>query len=163
MARIHNRLKAGGENIALDSRRFMMDLCEDVRASLALSRPISIECIAASCPLSAIEAVPIGLIVNELVTNAVKYAFPGGRTGRIRIVFEQVGRELRLTVEDDGIGIQGPVQGTGLGHRLLRAFADQLDGQLLVDSSSKGTAISLLFTASCCEAAGMRPQGVSLH
>lgn len=163
MARIHNRLKAGNENIVLDSRRFMQELCDDVRVSLASNRPISIACTAASFPLSAIEAVPIGLLVNELVTNAVKYAFPNGRKGSIRVLLEQTGNGLRLSVIDDGVGMQSAVQGTGLGHRLSRALAQQLGSRLEVESSGNGTAVSLLFTPSAARAAASRPQGAALH
>jgi two-component sensor histidine kinase len=164
MARIHSQLKAGDDRVVLDSRRLMLDLCADLRASLVpADGPVSITCEAASLPLSAREAVPIGLMVNELVTNSVKYAFPGGRKGVVRVLLERKAGVLRLAVEDNGVGMQGPVQGTGLGHRLLRALADQLAGRLEVNSSGRGTMASIHFTPSTPRTADARPQGVSVH
>jgi two-component system, sensor histidine kinase PdtaS len=163
MARIHSRLQVGAEKAALDSRKFMLDLCQDLRASLGSPAPIAIECTAVSCPLTLVEAVPIGLIVNELVTNAVKYAFRDGRKGSIHVILEPAGGELRLSVRDNGGGMQGAAQGTGLGHRLLRALAAQLGGRLEIESGSKGTTVSLLFGASPPQPRAERPHSVSLH
>lgn len=78
-------------------------------------------------------AVPVGLITNELVTNALKYAFPDDRAGTVCIRFWREGEEFVLAVEDDGIGLpdtDAAPKGTGLGRRLIRALAAQLGGRL---------------------------------
>ena len=79
MARVHRRLRAFGQDVSLDSKAFIHELCDDLKASMARNRPISIECHADSNPLYIDDAVPLGLIINELVTNGIKHAFPDQR------------------------------------------------------------------------------------
>ncbi len=79
-------------------------------------------------------AMPCGLIVNELVSNSLKYAFPGGRDGTIsiKVVPEKTPGHYRLTIADDGVGISGekPVREGALGSRLVEMLVDQLDGKV---------------------------------
>ncbi len=95
--------------------------------------------------LDARRAVPFGLIVNELVTNAFKYAFPGGRAGRIIVRLRRNSDRVILDVEDNGIGLpQGfdPENSRGLGTQLVVMLCGQLNGSLSW-KSDKGT----MFTA----------------
>jgi two-component system, sensor histidine kinase PdtaS len=89
-------------------------------------------------------AIPIGLIVNELVTNAVKYAFPGESSGTVTVVLKREPGELRLTVADDGKGIDPRRADSGLGGRLVEGFAQQLGGQVQRESGSQGTTVCLI-------------------
>lgn len=92
-------------------------------------------------------AVPCGLIINELVSNALKYAFPDNRAGEIRIEFRELpGDKVRLIVADDGIGI-GNKMATAktLGLRLVHTLAEQLDAKVEV-ISPPGTEIRLTFS-----------------
>jgi two-component system, sensor histidine kinase PdtaS len=144
MARVHRRLRADGHGALLDSQTFIRELCDDLKASAARGRPLSIECRADSRPLSMEQAVLLGLIVNELVTNAIKHAFPDGRRGHIRVGFEAIGGRARLAVEDDGVGLVGRAQGaTGMGQELVRGLAHQLGGELEVQSTKSGTSFRL--------------------
>jgi two-component sensor histidine kinase len=81
-------------------------------------------------------AIPCGLIVNELVTNALKHAFPGGREGTVRVILrEGADGALDLTVGDDGVGLPegvDPRKTSSLGLDLVFTFADQLDAQVEV-------------------------------
>jgi two-component sensor histidine kinase len=145
MARVHRRLRTGGQSVLLDSEALIRELCDDLNASAARGTPLSIECRAASQPLSMDQAVLLGLILNELVTNAIKHAFPGGRVGHIRVGFEVLGSQLRLSVEDDGIGLAGRTpRAGGMGQELVRGLANQLGGELQVQSSRGGTSFCLL-------------------
>jgi two-component system, sensor histidine kinase PdtaS len=143
MARVHRRLRADGHGVLLDSGTFIRELCDDLKASVARGRPLSIECRADSRPLLMDQAVLLGLIVNELVTNAIKHAFPDGRLGHIRVGFEAIGSQARLAVEDDGIGLVGRTQASGMGQELVRGLAHQLGGELEVQSSKSGTSFHL--------------------
>jgi two-component sensor histidine kinase len=93
-------------------------------------------------------AVPCGLIINELVSNALKYAFPGGRSGKIRIEMREDGTHfIRLAVIDDGVGFPdgiGQASSKSLGLRLVRTLADQL-GAAVEMASDEGARITLTF------------------
>ncbi|MET2825722.1 sensor histidine kinase [Mesorhizobium shangrilense] len=83
-------------------------------------------------------AVPLGLMVNELATNAIKYAFPKG-AGRITLGFQRRDGEVTLTVEDNGIGMNPTSAETGMGSRFIDAFAHQFGGTLAKASAGTGT------------------------
>ena len=89
---------------------------------------------------------PCGLIVNELITNALKHAFPDGRPGEVRIELRRLESGLvELVVADDGIGMSGDIaQAKSLGLRLVRTLAEQLSAKLEF-SSPPGTAVKLTF------------------
>jgi two-component sensor histidine kinase len=84
-------------------------------------------------------------MINELVTNALKYAFPGERSGLVQVTLTGIGDFLRVTVEDDGVGMSGEVRGTGLGLRLLNSFARSLNGKVETSSGERGTRVSVTF------------------
>jgi PAS domain S-box-containing protein len=93
-------------------------------------------------------AVPCGLIVNELISNSLKYAFPEGRSGEIHVELRESGdRTASLTVADDGIGLDSGfdwVNASSLGLRLVRTLAQQLDATLEV-GDGPGTHFRLTF------------------
>lgn len=92
-------------------------------------------------------AIPIGLIVNELISNSLKYAFPNGKSGNIFITLSEKSGKLLLEVSDDGVGISpgAPAQGTGFGSELIGLLTRQLDGQMSLVQSG-GTHFSFEFT-----------------
>ena len=95
-------------------------------------------------------AVTIGLIVNELATNAVKYAFPSGK-GEIVLGFSRRDGEVALTVSDNGIGLAGTSSGpvsSGQGSRFVEAFVRQIGGTLATASSRGGTTFTVQMPAS---------------
>lgn len=80
----------------------------------------------------------LGIIINELLTNAVKHAFPGRETGRIALTMRREGRRMVLTVEDDGVGLPegfDPSASPGLGFTLVRMLTEQLDGSLVLENN----------------------------
>jgi two-component sensor histidine kinase len=81
--------------------------------------------------------------VNELVTNAVKYAFPSETRGTVLVTLKRIPGELRLMVSDDGKGVDPRRADSGLGGRLVETFARQLGGQVERESSNKGTNVCL--------------------
>jgi two-component sensor histidine kinase len=94
-------------------------------------------------------AIPAGLIVNELVTNALKHAFPGNRQGEIRIDFNG-GEDGRITlrVADNGVGLPPDLEITKtgtLGLQLVTMLARQLRGVLSVDGEHGGTVFAITF------------------
>jgi two-component sensor histidine kinase/Tfp pilus assembly protein PilF len=92
-------------------------------------------------------AIPIGLIVNELITNSLKYAFPDQDKGMIRINLYEKADRLILEVSDNGIGMMenGSAKGTGFGRELISLLTRQLDGKMTLINSS-GTVFSFEFS-----------------
>jgi len=90
-------------------------------------------------------AVPAGLVVNELVTNSIKYAF-GNDGGRITIRFQMIGNssEACIVVEDDGKGMKLPPK-KGLGLSLVEGFAQQIQGRLEFVDVERGARTRLCF------------------
>jgi PAS domain S-box-containing protein len=91
--------------------------------------------------------VPLGLIVNELITNSMKHAFPDGRNGEINIDFHKNNAEFALMVEDDGIGFPEDLDFTktrSLGLQLVNSLTEQIDGKVELDRN-KGTCFTIMF------------------
>ncbi len=146
LGQLYSKLSKSDTVEAVDAATYLDDLCRDLVASVqregdspSCSRPTSR---ASSC--RPIEAIPIGLIVNELVTNALKYAFPSETKGTVMVTLKRVPGELRLTVADDGKGIDPRRANSGLGGRLVEGFAQQLGGQVERESGSQGTTVRLI-------------------
>jgi two-component sensor histidine kinase len=95
-------------------------------------------------------AIPCGLIINELVSNALKYAFPVNRTGEIQVSLSQESNQtLTLMVRDNGIGLPAEFESKKtktLGMTLVQGLVKQLRGQLQIDSH-RGTEFKISFTA----------------
>lgn len=91
-------------------------------------------------------AIPIGLVLHELIVNALKHAFPNGRKGTLRVVLRLRDKGLELVVQDDGVGLPNAADNadpTGQGLGLLRTFAEKLQAEHQVDVQ-KGTTVRLL-------------------
>jgi two-component sensor histidine kinase len=135
LARINGRLDQHREEegkAEVESRGFLQGLVADLDDAAVDMRPVALSVHAESAMLPMSRAVPIGLIVNELVGNALKYAFPEEASGSVAIGFRRDGASFVLTVEDDGMGcdLSAPAQGSGLGTRISRALAGQLGGRI---------------------------------
>jgi len=89
--------------------------------------------------------VPLGLVINELVTNSLKYAFPDGKDGIIDIELAEFDQLLILIVRDNGIGVSDPdyiLEGDSFGYSLINAFANKLDAEVTIRNNG-GTEIKL--------------------
>jgi two-component sensor histidine kinase len=147
MARVHRRLRARDHDVSVDSVAFIRELCDDLKKMVS-GRQIHIEREVDSLPLNMEQAVPLGLIVNELVTNAIKHAFPNERGGRIRVRFERLNTQLRLSVDDDGVGFMHCPQNDthiGQGQELVRGFARELGGDLEIEPTTSGSSCRVTF------------------
>ena len=149
LARLHDRLHLLGERAGgpVEMRGFLEALCSDLRSTLAEGRPVAVRACADRISLGAAQAVPVGLIVNEAVTNALKHAFPGERQGTVSVQLRHHGeRGLRLEIADDGLGFPGGDAGAaGGGTRLMRALARQLNGHAAWRAARPGTAVVVTF------------------
>jgi two-component sensor histidine kinase len=151
IARAHHRLYQGSDVRTLDLSAYLRDLCADLDASVTHCR---IEVDAPERVEAATDrAVPIALVVNELVTNAAKYAYLEGAPCRIlvRLVRADEPASICLSVQDDGMGLPAGFDakaGTGLGMRIVTAFAQQLGADLRIRACSPGTEFMLVMPVS---------------
>jgi len=145
LGRLYSMLGETNSVEKVDASSYLEALCRELiesvqkenGTSIALKTDIENE------PLPVDRAIPLGLIVNELVTNAVKYAFPGETRGTVLVTLKRIPGELRLMVSDDGKGVDPRRADSGLGGRLVDTFARQLGGQIARESGNKGTIVCL--------------------
>jgi two-component sensor histidine kinase len=145
IAHIHQRLYRDEhlDKVALD--QVLTELCEDLNRAFSASR-ISIVCDAKSCFLPTERAIPLALIINELVTNALKYSFSEGNGGVIRIDCHQRPDAILLSVSDDGEALQAdfdPSHSLGLGMKMITALTRQLRATIGVERRAVGKAFTL--------------------
>lgn len=142
---LYSKLQAVDTIETIDAAAYLDGLCRDLVASVnnggtAISLTTDIE----SALLPTDRAIPIGLIVNELVTNAIKHAFPPNSKGTVLVTFKREPAGLCLTVADDGKGADPQRTDSGLGGRLVESFAQQLGGRLEREIGSQGTTVRLV-------------------
>jgi len=148
-ARAHRHLYHGARAVSVvDMRAYLDELCDALAQALTLHGAVVLTCHVDEAQLDRDRAVTIGLLVNELVTNAAKHAFAGRESGHIEVRFERGSKGWTLTVADDGVGIGAaarPESKGGLGQRLVEAFARQASGELTTESGSAGTRLTIDF------------------
>jgi two-component sensor histidine kinase len=145
MGIIHQKLYQGENLAAIEMKDYFFHLSEGILDSFGAEGRIQVECAMEQLELDVDTAVPIGLIVNELLTNALKYAFPGERAGAIRISLRESDPDtLYLEIADNGVGQQlgSLAKGTGFGSQLVQLLTQQLNGQIQ-QSVQNGTVVSL--------------------
>jgi two-component sensor histidine kinase len=129
-----NLYAAGDATHSVDMAVYLQGLCGNLAEALFLGELVRLECHIDAGVLDRDRAVAIGLIVNELVTNAAKHAFAEGGAGQIKVAFERAPHGYRLIVEDDGKGLPADfaTRRQGLGRGLVEAFSRQVGGSLTV-------------------------------
>jgi two-component sensor histidine kinase len=138
IANAHDHLLPRDDQSSIDMKEYLTDCCRHLADALRDVRPIAVNVEADPVYLPSDKAVSVGLMVNELTTNAFKYAFPDDRAGTITVRFRNKGvRELELIVEDDGKGCPEGAK-EGLGSRIVRLLAQQLRGHVKIESAEPG-------------------------
>ena len=136
----------------VDVGTLIESLAKALRESSPASPRIAFRTDCEPCLLAVASAVPLGLIVNEAMTNALKHAFPGDRQGTITVRFKCDGGVCSLIVADDGSGFDGSPREGSLGMRLMTSLARQLHAKLDIDGAS-GTRVRLDWTVACGDVA----------
>ena len=140
LATLHRHLYAHGEVHTINMREFLAELCTQLLQAMGETQGgrIQFSIDASEIQMSSDQAVPLSLIVTEAVSNSLKYAFPGGRSGTVSVRLAIISDMAELLIQDDGVGIppsqEADASGArdGLGLRLIRGFARQLNAQLQV-------------------------------
>ncbi len=128
---VHQKLYQRDNLAAIEMKDYFLNLSESILDSFGADQRVSIECAMEQLELDIDTAVPLGLIVNELLTNTLKYAFPEGQKGLVKIKLEaRPEGMLHLEVADNGIGKSGLTQGTGFGSQLVNLLTQQLNGKM---------------------------------
>lgn len=150
VARIHERLYRAGATDRLDFGAFLRELSTDLVQSMA--RPDAVEppvIDADPLELGADVALPLALIASELITNSLKYAYPGG-AGPIEVTLRNQDTGLLMSIGDRGLGLPEGFDlqaGTGLGMRVVRAFVRQLGGEIKTRDQMPGTCFEVTVPA----------------
>ncbi len=149
MAMVHEKLYGAGDFSQIDFNDYIPDLVNRIARSNDVSaRNIRWDVRVNDISLAIDTAVPCGLIINELVTNAFKYAFPDGRKGEIHIEFSRdADRSCVLEIRDTGVGLPPGFDledTSSFGLYLVNLLCQQLNGKLEVDGSG-GTSVKITF------------------
>jgi len=131
MALVHESLYGSGDLSRIDVGPYLVKIAERLVPSSDDSLRVRLEIEAESALLDPAVAIPLGLVANELVTNAFKHAFPGGRRGLIKVRLIRAGSTLEFSVSDDGAGLPpglDPREARSLGLQLVRGLARQAGG-----------------------------------
>lgn len=132
----------GDDTVAL--RPYFTQLCETIGASMIRDRKqIHLGVIGDDSRVDADASISLGLVVTELVINALKHAFPDDRYGKIIVDYRSEGPEWALSVADDGVGMMADPQ-AGLGSSIINALAEHLHADVVVTAGSPGTRVSLI-------------------
>jgi chemotaxis protein methyltransferase CheR len=156
VATVQQQLHASGLNENIDIGSYLSKLCESLAASMVGERrPVSIKVEGTSGRAVSSQAVSLGLIVTELVINALKHAFPSGEEGEILVKYDAQDSGWRLSVSDNG---SGPKDATtdnpphaGLGTSIVEALAHQLEATVQKTSGPQGTTVTITAPAVSAE------------
>jgi two-component sensor histidine kinase len=143
IAEAQERLRKSGKHGEVEVAAYLRALGHGLAELLRDVRPIRVRVLATPMFVDAPVAVSIGLIANELVTNAFKYAFPDGQGGTVQITLELTAAGVVLSVEDDGVGVP-PAKKDGLGTRLVHLLASHLGGTVQSMPRERGHGVRVL-------------------
>jgi two-component sensor histidine kinase len=150
MALLHQQLSLADAQSGLSFGSYLRDLAARLAQAYGAEGRIQVDVEADGSCLNLQTATPLALIINEVVSNALKYAFPDGRRGRIVLRLARVDGGCQLTVHDDGVGLPHDLdwrKSGGLGMRIIRSLASQLEGAAEY-AVGGGTRFSLWFAPS---------------
>lgn len=148
MALIHQKLYQDEDLVGVDVVEYIEKLAKSLVESYRIQETeIKIHTDVDQIKLDVDTIIPIGLILNELISNALKYAFEEGKEGTINVLLKKKEHGITLKVSDDGQGLPETFSienSKSLGYRLIRAFAEKLKATLTVEHPPAGTTVSML-------------------
>lgn len=145
VAAVQKQLSATGDD-TVDLKAYLTRLCDGLATSMIADPPhLSIRTTIDDCVVSSSDAASLGLIVTELVINAVKYAFPDDRPGEIVVDYALDGRDWVLSVSDNGVGCdpEGQATNPGLGTGIVAALGQSLQAEVVRANARPGTRITV--------------------
>lgn len=149
MAYIHQNLYQGDRIDSIDLQQYVQMLTRNLLQSYnAEAGRITLSTDVEALKLHADTVIPLGMIINELVSNSLKYAFRNRESGHINLVLKRINEKLMLQVKDNGIGIPENLDvtaGTSFGYKIIKAFTQKLKAQLSIQKEN-GTDVQLLIS-----------------
>ena len=148
MSLIHQQLYKTEDMKSIDMGIFLPELLDHLRESFGTERKILFHHAISPIRLGISQAIPIALIVNETVTNAIKYAFPNEQPGKINISMQESSGIITLIIADDGIGMDPAIinkETNSLGMKLLKGLTEDIGGEITI-TNENGTIITIDFT-----------------
>ena len=145
VSRVHDRIYSDGlEPGQIETREFVESICQDLRTQFGAVIETDVD----PMMLSVDESVPMAMIINELVTNAIKHGRRGDEPPWVRVGLKSQGAgRWMLSVDDNGPGVPAQAsQSRSIGMRLIRTLAAQLGGTLEITSSPSGSRFSITRT-----------------
>jgi two-component sensor histidine kinase len=158
VARVHHHLYTLPDIGAIDFRQYIADLCGALAQAALPPTGLHLRCHCDEAFMPRSRAIAIGLVANELITNAIKHAFPNDREGNIDVRFQSTATGWALSVGDNGIGLSRIPAKPGLGTSLIEEFARQAGGILTIETKD-GTLARLELPASAARAKAPDNQG----
>jgi two-component sensor histidine kinase len=129
---VHQQLYQGKNLAAIEMKDYFIHLSKSIAETFGAEKRVLIECVMDILEVDIDTAVPLGLIVNELLTNTFKYAFPHGANGHVQIKLQKrADGILVLEVSDNGVGKTTLTHGTGFGSQLITLLTQQLNGTII--------------------------------
>lgn len=149
MSKIHEMLYGSKNFTSINYQEYLNELLGYLITNLKKDAQISIHIDTGNLFLNINTAIPLGLIINEMVTNSIKYAFPDNRPGIIQIRILPVNnKRLKFLYSDNGIGFNANItfeNASGLGFQLISSLTEQLNGKIKRDTSKTGTHFEMDF------------------
>ncbi len=149
MSAVHETLH-GSENLSkIDLKSYLSKITTVIFQTYSIDhRKVKLSSSVEDSPININQAYPLGLIINELISNSLKYAFPEDRNGDITVKLKKLGKEFKLSVKDNGIGMPEGFEwenSSTLGLKLVRTLVEnQLDGSIDMESKN-GTKFTVKF------------------
>jgi two-component sensor histidine kinase len=147
VARLHRMLSQSYRHAMVDLSAYVRELASSLTGALSPNTHVHIAHHADdACVMPPDQVLTVGMLISELITNAVKYAHPTGVPVQIEISCRQNGGRLTIEIADDGIGLPenfDPAKDGGLGLRIVRSLAVQLGASIRFDSNELGTSVEL--------------------
>jgi two-component sensor histidine kinase len=150
MSLIHQKLYQSDNVATIDMSVYIRELIEYLYDSFKQGKNITMNMDISPIKLDVSQAVPLGLILNEAISNSIKYAFKDTKNGRIDVLLQPVadGKYL-MCIADNGVGLPSgfdPYNTSSLGMSLMQGLSQQLDGEFVLDNNN-GLRVCTIFKA----------------
>ncbi len=148
MALVHEKLYKTGSSKKIDLQEYTQRLIKDIMDAYPMIKGhVKVRSASEKIHLSIDTILPLGMIINELVSNALKYAFPDDKNGEINVIIQRKDKDIFLQVRDNGIGLPDNIDidnSDSLGLKLISILVEQINGTIKVENEH-GTVFSILF------------------